>query len=31
VFVSELLAEARAALPQVERGGGTWMDAGAGR
>jgi hypothetical protein len=31
VFVSELVAEARAALPQVERRGGTWVDAGAGR
>jgi hypothetical protein len=31
VFVSELVAEARAALPQVEARGGTWVDAGAGR
>jgi C-methyltransferase C-terminal domain/Putative zinc binding domain len=31
VFVSELLAEARAALPGVEAAGGVWTDAGAGR
>jgi hypothetical protein len=31
VFVSELVAEARAALPEIERRGGTWVDAGAGR
>jgi SAM-dependent methyltransferase len=31
VFVSELVAEAKAALPQIERRGGTWVDAGAGR
>ncbi|OLT16129.1 hypothetical protein BJF78_15195 [Pseudonocardia sp. CNS-139] len=31
VFVSELVAEARAALPQIERAGGMWLDAGAGR
>ena len=31
VFVSELVAEAKAALPEVERRGGTWVDAGAGR
>ena len=31
VFVSELLAEARAALPEVEQAGGEWTDAGAGR
>jgi SAM-dependent methyltransferase len=31
VFVSELVPEARAALPEVERRGGTWVDAGAGR
>jgi SAM-dependent methyltransferase len=30
VFVSELVAEARAALPEIERRGGTWVDAGAG-
>ena len=31
VFVSELVAEAKAALPEIERRGGTWVDAGAGR
>ncbi|GAA0940631.1 class I SAM-dependent methyltransferase [Pseudonocardia zijingensis] len=31
VFVSELVGEARAALPEIERHGGTWVDAGAGR
>jgi SAM-dependent methyltransferase len=31
VFVSEVLAEARAALPAVEAAGGVWTDAGAGR
>jgi hypothetical protein len=31
VFVSELVGEAKAALPQIERRGGTWVDAGAGR
>jgi SAM-dependent methyltransferase len=31
VFVSELVAEAKAALPQIEQRGGTWVDAGAGR
>ena len=31
VFVSELVAEAKAALPDIERRGGTWVDAGAGR
>jgi len=31
VFVSELVAEAKAALPEIERNGGTWVDAGAGR
>ncbi len=31
VFVSELVSEARAALPEIERRGGTWVDAGAGR
>jgi hypothetical protein len=31
VFVSELVEEARRALPEVERAGGTWVDAGAGR
>jgi len=30
VFVSELVAEARAALPEIERRGGTWVDAGSG-
>jgi SAM-dependent methyltransferase len=30
VFVSELVAEARAAFPEIERRGGTWVDAGAG-
>ncbi|MHA6617944.1 class I SAM-dependent methyltransferase [Pseudonocardia sp. DLS-67] len=31
VFVSELVAEARAALPEIERCGGAWVDAGSGR
>jgi hypothetical protein len=31
VFVSEVLAEARAALPEVEAAGGVWTDAGGGR
>lgn len=31
LFVSDLLDEVRAALPQVEAGGGHWVDAGAGR
>ena len=31
VFVSDLLDEVRAALPQVEEAGGRWVDAGAGR
>lgn len=31
LFVSDLAAEVRAALPQVEEGGGRWVDAGAGR
>ena len=31
VFVSELVGEVRAALPQVEAAGGRWVDAGAGR
>jgi SAM-dependent methyltransferase len=30
VFVSELVAEAKAALPEISRRGGTWVDAGAG-
>lgn len=30
VFVSELVDEARAALPQVEAAGGIWVDAGSG-
>ena len=31
LFVSDLLDEVRAALPQVEDAGGRWVDAGAGR
>jgi C-methyltransferase C-terminal domain/Putative zinc binding domain/Methyltransferase domain len=31
LFVSDLLDEVRAALPQVEAAGGSWVDAGAGR
>jgi hypothetical protein len=31
LFVSDLLDEVRAALPQIEAAGGTWVDAGAGR
>ena len=31
LFVSDLLEEVRAALPQIEAAGGTWVDAGAGR
>lgn len=31
VFVSDLLDEVRAALPEVEAGGGRWVDAGSGR
>ena len=31
LFVSDLLDEVRAALPQVEATGGRWVDAGAGR
>ena len=31
LFVSDLLDEVRAALPQVEAAGGVWVDAGAGR
>lgn len=31
LFVSDLAAEVRAALPQIEAGGGRWVDAGAGR
>ena len=31
LFVSDLLDEVRAALPQVEAAGGRWVDAGAGR
>jgi hypothetical protein len=29
VFVPELLAQARAALPRIELGGGRWVDAAA--
>jgi SAM-dependent methyltransferase len=31
LFVSDLMDEVRAALPQVEAQGGRWVDAGAGR
>jgi hypothetical protein len=31
LFVSDLLDEVRAALPQIEAAGATWVDAGAGR
>jgi C-methyltransferase C-terminal domain len=31
LFVSDLRDEVRAALPQIEAAGGTWVDAGAGR
>jgi hypothetical protein len=31
LFVSDLLDEVRATLPQVEAAGGRWVDAGAGR
>ncbi len=31
LFVSDLLDEVRAALPQIEGSGGRWVDAGAGR
>jgi len=31
LFVSDLAAEVRAALPQIEATGGRWVDAGAGR
>jgi hypothetical protein len=31
LFVSDLGDEVRAALPQIEADGGTWVDAGAGR
>jgi SAM-dependent methyltransferase len=31
LFVSDLMDEVRAALPQVEAAGGRWVDAGAGR
>lgn len=31
LFVSDLLDEVRAALPQIEASGGRWVDAGAGR
>jgi SAM-dependent methyltransferase len=31
LFVSDLLDEVRAALPQIEAAGGSWVDAGAGR
>jgi hypothetical protein len=31
LFVSDLATEVRAALPQIEAGGGRWVDAGAGR
>jgi hypothetical protein len=31
LFVSDLGTEVRAALPQIEAGGGRWVDAGAGR
>jgi hypothetical protein len=31
LFVSDLAAEVRAALPQIEAAGGRWVDAGAGR
>lgn len=31
LFVSDLATEVRAALPQIEVGGGRWVDAGAGR
>jgi C-methyltransferase C-terminal domain/Putative zinc binding domain len=31
LFVSDLMDEVRAALPQIEAAGGTWVDAGAGR
>lgn len=30
VFVSDLVDEVRAALPQIERHGGSWVDAGSG-
>jgi hypothetical protein len=31
LFVSDLAAEVRAALPEIEAAGGRWVDAGAGR
>jgi SAM-dependent methyltransferase len=31
LFVSDLMAEVRAALPEIDAAGGTWVDAGAGR
>jgi SAM-dependent methyltransferase len=31
LFVSDLMTEVRAALPEVEGAGGRWVDAGAGR
>jgi len=31
LFVSDLMDEVRAALPQIEAAGGRWVDAGAGR
>ena len=31
LFVSDLMAEVRAALPQIEAAGGRWVDAGSGR
>ena len=31
LFVCDLADEVRAALPQIEAEGGTWVDAGAGR
>ena len=31
LFVSDLAAEVRAALPQIEAAGGRWVDAGTGR
>ncbi len=30
VFVSELLGEVKAAMPEIEEAGGSWVDAGTG-
>jgi hypothetical protein len=31
LFVSDLMAEVRDALPEIDAAGATWVDAGAGR